>query len=69
MITRLHNDYSHDTVYGDPVGYHRTPEDDRIRALFWCVVFPMYLIGLGIVWGIRPDSPGWWVEVEPWSCC
>jgi hypothetical protein len=25
-----------------------------------------WLIGLGIVWGIRPDAPGWWPVDEKW---
>jgi Putative transmembrane protein (PGPGW) len=25
-----------------------------------------FLIGLGIVWGLRPDAPGWWPLDEQW---
>lgn len=26
----------------------------------------IWLIGLGVVWGLRPDAPGWWPVDERW---
>jgi hypothetical protein len=38
--------------YDDP-GTERTPADNRIRALFWLVVMPMFYAGLGIIaWAV-----------------
>lgn len=26
----------------------------------------LWLVGLGVVWGLRPDSPNWWPLAEEW---
>jgi hypothetical protein len=26
----------------------------------------LWLIGLGVVWGVRPDAPGWWPLDDRW---
>ena len=35
------------------------------RILASCVGVA-FLIGVGIVWGLRPDAPGWWPLHERW---
>jgi hypothetical protein len=33
--------------------YHRSPADDRARAIFWLVVVPGFYVGLGIItWAV-----------------
>lgn len=30
------------------------------------VLGALWLVGVGIVWGVRPDAPGWWPVEEHW---
>jgi len=30
------------------------------------IVFSLGLVGLGIVWGLRPDAPEWWLLADKW---
>lgn len=47
-------------VYGDPVGYGRTSNDDRLRAIFWLLVVPMYLLGMSILgWAVGTALREW----------
>lgn len=42
---------------------------DGVRTwprLFLSLLGVIWLVGLGIVWGIRPDAPGWWPLRESW---
>ena len=34
--------------------------------IFLSVLFSLGLVGLGIVWGLRPAAPGWWPLADRW---
>lgn len=48
MANNDYDDHTYQSAGVEPP-YHRTPADNRARAIFWLIIMPAFYVGLGIL--------------------